>query len=136
MIQGYSHGGVKMIDMHSYIKALKVTWIRRFLSSNNLGWVTLFLKISNIHDPLALEGGHQALLIYLKGAANQNHFWIDVLNLRWFQFRLVHRILGVNSFLSKIAPSSDLIFAGFQFIRSLDEDLITSYLSSSTDSLV
>ena len=25
MIQGYCHGGVKMIDMHSYIKALKVT---------------------------------------------------------------------------------------------------------------
>ena len=52
MIQGYSHGGVKMVDMHS------VTWIRRFLNSDNLGWVTLFLKILNIYDPLALKRGH------------------------------------------------------------------------------
>ena len=47
------------------------------------------MKISNIYDHLALEGGHQASLIYLKGAANQNHFWIDVLN-AWCSFVKCH----------------------------------------------
>ena len=51
-----------MIDMHLYIKALKVTWIRRFLNSDHLGWVTLFSEILNIYYSLAVEGGHQALL--------------------------------------------------------------------------
>ena len=41
MIQNYKNGGVKMIDIFSYIKSLKLKWIQRILTSND-NWVKLF----------------------------------------------------------------------------------------------
>ena len=79
MIQTYGQGGVKMIDLRSYISALKCTWIRRFLNTGNSGWATLFSKITSIKNTLILEGGHSSIVQTLKAATHPNQFWIDVL---------------------------------------------------------
>ena len=48
MIQNYDQGGVKMVDVQSYIHALKITWIRRILSNPESEWVSLFCKTTNL----------------------------------------------------------------------------------------
>ena len=40
MIQDSSNGGCNMIDLNSFIKSLKITWIRRILN-NNTAWKNL-----------------------------------------------------------------------------------------------
>ena len=79
MIQTYSKGGVKMIDLCSYIAALKCTWIRRLLNTWNSGWATLFSKVTGIKNVLVLEGGHSSITDFLKAATKPNQFWINVL---------------------------------------------------------
>ena len=34
MIQDYEHGGCRMIQIESFIKALKLTWVRRIIKSD------------------------------------------------------------------------------------------------------
>ena len=35
MIQDYEHGGYRMIKIESFIKALKLTWVRRIIKSES-----------------------------------------------------------------------------------------------------
>ena len=37
MINNYPDGGLKMIDIHSFNKALKATWIKKYLDTENHG---------------------------------------------------------------------------------------------------
>ena len=41
IIANYKHGGLKMIDITSFIKAQKVTWVKRLLSSDDASWKAL-----------------------------------------------------------------------------------------------
>ena len=38
LIADYEHGGLKMLDIKSFIKAQKVMWVKRFLSPENASW--------------------------------------------------------------------------------------------------
>ena len=43
MINGYSEGGLKMIDIASFNRSLKATWIKRYLDKENCGrWKSFF----------------------------------------------------------------------------------------------
>ena len=45
IIQDYNKGGLKMIEIDSYINALKTKWIKRILDENNKGlWKEIYLK--------------------------------------------------------------------------------------------
>ena len=46
MVQDYKNGGCKMIRIDSYIKSLKLTWLRRLLRSE-CSWTKLFCDICN-----------------------------------------------------------------------------------------
>ena len=49
MISGYKNGVLRMIDMKSFNKALKSTWVKKYLDKHNHGkWKLLF--DSEIHD--------------------------------------------------------------------------------------
>ena len=37
MISDYSEGGLKMIDIASFYRSLKATWIKKFLDKENCG---------------------------------------------------------------------------------------------------
>ena len=44
MINNYSQGGLKMIDILSFNKSLKATWIKKYLGTENRGsWKFFFL---------------------------------------------------------------------------------------------
>ena len=48
IIQDYNKGGLKMIEIDSYINALKTKWIKRILDENNKGlWKEIYLKEVN-----------------------------------------------------------------------------------------
>ena len=43
IISDYSEGGLRMIDLFSFNKALKSTWVKKYLDSENHGkWKSLF----------------------------------------------------------------------------------------------
>ena len=49
MISDYKNGGLRMIDIKSFNKALKSTWVKKYLDNDNRGkWKLLF--DSEIHD--------------------------------------------------------------------------------------
>ena len=41
MIQDYEHGGCRMIQIESFIKSLKLTWVRRIIKSESQ-WKNIF----------------------------------------------------------------------------------------------
>jgi exonuclease III len=41
LIADYKHGGLKMLDIQSFVKAQKVIWIKRFLSPETASWKAL-----------------------------------------------------------------------------------------------
>ena len=45
LTQNYQKGGLKMINLSLFIKAMKSTWIRRIVKSTNSPWATLFRNI-------------------------------------------------------------------------------------------
>ena len=59
MISDYEHGGLKMIDVRLFARALKSTWIKKYLGTENhakclqlqdLGGVTIFRSNLNKND--------------------------------------------------------------------------------------
>ena len=44
IINNYENGGLKMIDIKSFSKALKTTWVKKFLDRNNNGKCKLFFE--------------------------------------------------------------------------------------------
>ena len=45
IIQDYAKGGLKMVDIYSYINSLKTKWIKRIIDNNNTGnWKELYNK--------------------------------------------------------------------------------------------
>jgi hypothetical protein len=67
-----------MVDIRSYINALKATWIRRLIKADNLEWVNVFYNLSTINHILDLEGGSPDILELFKLSGKPNYFWKDV----------------------------------------------------------
>ena len=77
----YLQGGLKMVNLENFINSLKITWLRRLLTSMQTPWITLFeTTISKSSDITQLGD------IYLKGLINKtkNTFWKDTLS-AWIQ---------------------------------------------------
>jgi len=80
MMQDYDKGGVRMVDIQSYIQALKSTWIRRLILKNGAEWVFLFCKITKIKRISNIEGGSIEIINDMLNSNNPNQFWKDVFN--------------------------------------------------------
>ena len=46
MINDFGAGGLKMIDIISFNKSLKTTWIKKYLDNNNKGKWKIFFDIT------------------------------------------------------------------------------------------
>ena len=68
--QNYNNGGLKMVNIKHFITALKVSWVRRLISSSNQPWSTLFNDIIGNKINL-IEYGPD----YLKTLKTKNLFW-------------------------------------------------------------
>ena len=83
MFHDYRNGGVRMVDIQSYIHVLKATWILRLLKAGNLKWVNLVYKLTHLNYILDIEDG-APVVNDLKNFQNMNCFWKDVL-LAWVE---------------------------------------------------
>ena len=80
MIRNEREGGLRMIHIRTFIKALKVTWFRRLLiNPKNIIWSSLsnieFAKLFSLGDGYALHITQEL----------RNPFWVDVLHC-WKEF--------------------------------------------------
>ncbi|RUA04563.1 MAG: hypothetical protein DSY43_06055, partial [Gammaproteobacteria bacterium] len=72
IIQNYDKGGLKMIDIQSFVQHLKLTWIKRAITADHK-WCTLSFSKLNTHDFLRFGAN------YMKCTkATRNPFWLDV----------------------------------------------------------
>jgi hypothetical protein len=94
MQKKYQEGGLKMINIHSFILALKSTWIRR-LFFNNCKWQnilsitcsiyplpphdSLFISIDDIKIFCHLQLLKKSLLIHVDFKADENKDWTNFL---------------------------------------------------------
>lgn len=70
----YNNGGLKMIDIHKFLDALKLTWIRRILTSGCRNWQQFINMQLNVSDCLSF--GFR--FINNKCKDIKNLFWKDV----------------------------------------------------------
>ena len=74
--QDYDKGGIKMIDLRSYIESLKTTWIRRIIKGNDSKWKLLTNEIFEVDKLFNVGPG----IIETTVRNIKNRFWKDVLN--------------------------------------------------------
>lgn len=74
---GYDKGGCRMVHIDTYIKSLKLTWIRRLLHSNS-EWSMFFNEVINCNTANLIQFGSK----YSKQKANSttNLFWKETLS--------------------------------------------------------
>ena len=67
MINDYSEGGLKMIDIASFNRSLKATWIKKYLDKENCGiWKSLFdSELDKYGGEVTLTGN-----LYIKDSRN------------------------------------------------------------------
>ena len=73
-IKDYKDGGLRMIDIFTFVNALKITWIRRFLTNDSQKWGNILsTQCPDIIDFLKFG------IDFIKGKLNRlNSFWKDV----------------------------------------------------------
>ena len=72
--QNYQNGGIKMIDLDNFIKAIKLTWIRRLLKNQNK-WQNCILSILPELKFIEQCGDEYSLYISSK---TENVFWKEI----------------------------------------------------------
>ena len=100
IINNYENGGLKMIDIESFSKALKTTWVKTFLDRNNNGKWKLFFEVE-----LQNLGGTSFLYcnLYrrnLQGyVQSEDAFLLEVVKI-WAEINFENKIGSFNDFLS------------------------------------
>ena len=111
MISNYEQGGLKMIDVISFAKALKSNWIKKYLDQNNLAKWKLFFD-SHLHD----FGGASIF----KGNLNQKDlltvgisdpFLLELLQI-WSEIAFEDRMVSVTQLRSQSIWFNSLIRIG------------------------
>ena len=75
LTQNYQKGGLKMINLGLFIKAMKSTWIRRKVKSPDSPWATLFRNCVCPDESLFNLAPHGTRLIVARA---KNDFWNEV----------------------------------------------------------
>ena len=85
LIQDFSNGGMRMICLSSFIKSLKITWVRRiFTCDENVSWFKLLIDtLPNVFKSYQILGNF--LFMYVAEKIT-NPFWQDVFK-SFYEFR-------------------------------------------------
>ena len=80
--QDYIDGGLRMIDITAFMKALKLTWIKRLFTQYTSPWLILFQKTICSASSLVEFG-----TVWCKNLTHKitNQFWIEILSI-WADF--------------------------------------------------
>ena len=75
VIQNYSHGGLRMLDLQAFVKSMKISWIKRLFTANSRWEQVIASDLPNIKE-IFMYGSDKLL----KMSANMNNpFWKNVL---------------------------------------------------------
>ena len=74
--QDYINGGLRMVNIESFIQSLKLTWMNRLFKSESQPWSQLFEKTISPISKLALNGSTWCDILINK---TQNDFWKETL---------------------------------------------------------
>ena len=95
--QNYCNGGLKMINLEQFVKALKCTWIRRLINAKNNQWSTLFesqcCTIRKICD-LGPQGSQDQI------SKAKNPFWNEVFE----TWECVYKSFNINAAIAPYTP--------------------------------
>ena len=83
--------GLKMLDLSLFIKALKITWTRRFFQGGKISWAAPLNISSGSNIPKILSLGPEYLQCLKKKFKNK--FWIEI-------FDATYEILQNQNFLN------------------------------------
>ena len=75
VIQGYSHGGLNMLDVRAFTKSMKLSWLKRLFAANTTWQKVINYELPDIQDILTY-GSKQILKV---SARTKNQFWKNVL---------------------------------------------------------
>ena len=75
IVQDFSKGGLRMIDVQSFLKSMKISWLKRLYSGNTTWGQVIANEIPNIED-LLTYGSKKLLKVSVK---INNPFWQNVL---------------------------------------------------------
>ena len=109
MINDYSNGGLKMLDIESFSKSLKATWIKKYLNKENRGKWKLFFDLE-----LEKSGGATVLTSNLntkdtiKTLKINNQFVSEVLTI-WAEVNFEDEITSESQFLDQSLWHNSLI---------------------------
>ena len=137
--QKIEHGGLGMPDINTFIKSLKVTWIRRLITNTNNTWTLLLskqIKYTNILQHLGPD-------VFLHNAEirKSNVFWNEVI-LSFKDFANSIKILNKDQFLNcpilfndkltignKVISNNQLLIREVFFIKHFysDSDQVHTY---------
>ena len=111
IIKSMSNGGLKMVRIDSFIEALKITWLRRYILQEHCTWSIL----SNFNIGLIYSMGDSYTIS--KIGEIKNPFWKDLLK-NWMHFSKIIKIEKLEDILySPIWYNSKLIQGQNFFIK-------------------
>ena len=58
----YVEGGLKMINIFNFVKALKISWVKRLIADKNPPWYALFVESYGEPKYLTVMGGEWSAL--------------------------------------------------------------------------
>ena len=76
VIQDYSNGGLGMIDLHAFVKSLKISWLKRLYTANTAWKRVIISELPDIQD-IVTYGSRKLLKV---NARLKNPFWKNVLD--------------------------------------------------------
>lgn len=112
VMKDYRNGGLKMIDIYSTCKSLKITWIRRLIQTDS-SWVELvkqmYPDIKNLQD----FGS-----VFVERIRNgcKNEFWFDVLT-HWQEFQDKVQLVSFQDLLAESIHFNSKFLIGKQPIK-------------------
>ena len=109
MINDYPNGGLKMIDIQSFSKLLKITWIKKYLDTENQGkWKLFFdLELGTLGGKIALTGNLNKKDTTSTAKAS-NSFIKEVLTI-WSEANFEDNIISEKQFLDQCLWYNSLI---------------------------
>ena len=108
VIRDYPDGGLKMLDIISFNKALKIVWIEKYLDENSKGKWKLFIdaELEPLGGPVVLNNLNKADTT--KVAKGLSPFLKEVLEI-WAELNYQDKITSLDSFLAQSLWHNSLI---------------------------
>ena len=75
----YHEGGLKMVDLDSFLAAMKIGWLKRLEEAPEDSFMKKMTRLTNSYIPELPTRGNDFAFTLLNELCNKNNFWFDVI---------------------------------------------------------